>query len=96
MSAYVVVQITVNDPDHYEEYKKLVSSTVEVYGGRYLVRGGNVETLEGDWDPGRFVILEFDSVRRAKEWWSSEEYRVPKSMRHKAANSKLIVVPGVE
>lgn len=95
MSAYVVVQIEVTDLVKYEEYKKAVSPTIEPYGGRYLVRGGNIETLEGDWDPGRFVILEFPNSEKARAWWSSEEYRIPKSIRHKAARSSLIVAEGL-
>ena len=94
MSAYVVVQIEVRDPEAFEEYRTLVSPTIVAYGGRYIVRGGKVETLEGDWNPSRFVMLEFDSVPQAKAWWSSEEYRVPKALRHKAASSQMIVVEG--
>jgi uncharacterized protein (DUF1330 family) len=94
MSAYVVVQIEVHDPEEFEKYKTLVSPTIEAYGGRYAVRGGILETLEGDWNPSRMVILEFDSVSQAKAWWSSEEYRVPKQLRHRAASSQMIVVEG--
>jgi uncharacterized protein (DUF1330 family) len=95
MSAYVVVQIEVRDPEAFEEYRTLVSPTIVAYGGRYIARGGKVETLEGDWNPSRFVMLEFDSVPQAKAWWSSEEYRVPKALRHKAASSQMIVVEGI-
>jgi uncharacterized protein (DUF1330 family) len=95
MSAYVVVQIEVTDPVKYEEYKKVVSPTIESYGGRYLVRGGTTETLEGDWNPGRFVILEFPDSEKARAWWSSEEYRIPKGIRHSAARSSLIVAHGL-
>jgi uncharacterized protein (DUF1330 family) len=75
MSAYVVVQVQVHDPVAYEEYKKGVPATLALYDGKFVVRGGKLETLEGDWKPERFVILEFLSVERAKEWWSSPEYR---------------------
>ena len=95
MSAYVVVQIEVTDPNKYEDYKKLVSPTIESHGGRYLVRGGATETLEGDWDPGRLVILEFPNLEKAHAWWSSEEYRIPKGIRHSAARSSLIVADGL-
>ena len=95
MSAYIVVQVNVEDTAKYEEYKKHVPATIEAYGGRFLVRGGETEVLEGDWNPGRFVILEFDSVERAKEWWSSEEYRGPKELRQQASKAKLIVAAGV-
>ena len=95
MSAYVVVQIEVHDPEGFEAYKDRVSPTVEAYGGRYTARGGTVETLEGDWNPSRFVMLEFDSVAQAKAWWSSDEYRAPKELRQKAATSQMIVVEGI-
>ena len=95
MSAYVVVQIEVTDPVKFEEYKKMVSPTVESYGGRYLVRGGITETLEGDWEPGRFVILEFPNSDKACAWWNSEEYQIPKGMRQSAARSSLIVAEGL-
>ena len=95
MSAYVVVQIEVHDREAFERYRSLVSPTIEAYGGRYLVRGGALENLEGDWHPSRLVILEFNSVERAKSWWASEEYRIPRKLRHKAASSQMIVVDGV-
>jgi uncharacterized protein (DUF1330 family) len=94
MSAYVIVDITVTDPDRYEVYKRLAPEAVELYGGRYLARGGAVETLEGDWSPTRLVILEFESVERAKAWWDSPEYHDAKGIRHEAARSQMIVVPG--
>ena len=95
MSAYIVVQVKVEDPVKFDEYRKQVPATIEAYGGRYLVRGGETEVLEGDWNPERFVILEFDSVERAKEWWSSEEYRRPKELRQQASKANLIVAVGV-
>ncbi len=94
MSAYIIVEVSVTDPEKYEDYKKLVPPTVEAFGGKFLVRGGESETLEGDWDPGRFVVLEFDSVERAKAWWGSEQYRAPKELRQQASNARMIVVQG--
>ncbi len=94
MAAYVIVEINVTDPERYEEYKKCVPPSIEAYGGRFLVRGGATETLEGDWDPKRFVMLEFESVDRAKEWWGSEEYRGPRDMRWSASDARMIVVEG--
>ena len=95
MPGYVVVQVKVEDPTKYEEYRKQVLNTVERYGGRFLVRGGDITTLEGDWDPGRFVIVEFDSPERAKQWYFSDEYSEPKKLRQAAAQSKVIVAAGV-
>lgn len=95
MSAFVIVEIEILDPVGYEEYKKLAGSTVEKYGGKYIVRGGKTEVLEGDWKPKRIVILEFDSIQHAKNWLNSEEYREPRKMRHRAAHTNMLVVEGV-
>ena len=95
MSAYVVIEILVNNPEGYEEYKILAPPTIGAYGGKYIARGGSAENLEGDWQPNRIVILEFESVEKAKEWIDSEEYQEAKAMRHKYATSKTIVVEGV-
>ena len=95
MSAYVIVEIDVLVPAGYEEYKKLAGATVEKYGGKYIVRGGATEVLEGDWNPKRIVVLEFESMQRAKEWLNCEEYREPRKMRHRTAKTNMIVVEGV-
>jgi len=95
MCAYVIVEIDIVDPAGYEEYKKLATATVEKYGGKYIIRGGAVETLEGDWNAKRIVVLQFDSIQRAKEWLNSEEYREPRKMRHRTARTRMVVVEGV-
>jgi len=95
MCAYVIVEIDIVDLAGYEEYKRLASATVEKYGGKYIIRGGAVETLEGDWNPKRIVVLQFDSMQRAKEWLNSEEYREPRKMRHRTARTRMVVVEGV-
>ncbi|HEY8835933.1 MAG TPA: DUF1330 domain-containing protein [Chthoniobacterales bacterium] len=94
MSAFVIVEIDVHDPIGYEEYKKRASATVEAHGGKYIVRGGKTEVLEGDWQPKRVVVLEFDSMDRAKEWLNCEEYREPRKMRHATARTNMIAVEG--
>ena len=94
MAAYVVVDIHVRDPARYEEYKCQAAPSVTAFGGRYLVRGGNVTQLEGDWMPGRFVILEFPSAAKAREWWNSDLYRPIKAIRHATATSRMILVDG--
>jgi len=95
MTAYVVVDIEVTDPLGYEEYKRLAPAAVELYGGKYLARGGNCEILEGDWQPKRLVILEFESVERAKAWLNSEEYRPARDLRQRYARSNMVVVERV-
>jgi uncharacterized protein (DUF1330 family) len=95
MAAYVIVDVEVMDPAAYEEYKLRVPATLAAFGGRFLVRGGKTETLEGDWAPKRLVILQFDSMERAKEWWRSEMYSAAKEIRYRTANSRMIVAEGV-
>ena len=95
MSAYVIVEIEVQDPVGYEEYKKQAAATVQAHGGKYIVRGGKTEVLEGDWQPKRIVVLEFDSMERAKEWLTCEEYREPRKKRHATAKTNMILVDGV-
>ena len=95
MAAYVIVDVEIEDPVVYEEYKKLTPASISAYGGRFIVRGGKAETLEGDWIPGRMVILEFESLERAKEWWSSEQYALAKALRQKSSTTRMIVVEGV-
>jgi uncharacterized protein (DUF1330 family) len=95
MPAYVIVEIDIVDPVGYEQYKKLAGATVEKYGGKYIVRGGKTESLEGDWQPKRIVVLRFESTQRAKEWLNCKEYREPRKMRHRTARTKMIVVEGV-
>lgn len=95
MTAYVIVDINVTDPVRYKDYKTLAAPTVELYGGRYIARGGRTEILEGDWSPSRLVILQFDSIEQAKSWLNSTEYSAPRSIRHQTANSNMVVVEGV-
>jgi uncharacterized protein (DUF1330 family) len=96
MAAYIVVDIEVLEPVEYEDYKKRAAQTVEKYGGRYIVRGGPVQVIEGEWTPKRFVILEFPSMEQAKAWYDSAEYSGPKAVRHRTARSNLIMVEGTK
>jgi uncharacterized protein (DUF1330 family) len=95
MSAYIIVEIDVHDPAGYEEYKKLAGATVEARGGKYIVRGGKTEVLEGDWQPKRIVVLKFPSTDQAKEWLNCDEYREPRKMRQFTAKTNMILVEGV-
>ncbi len=95
MAAYVIVEIEITDPVRYEGYKKLAGETVLAYGGRFVVRGGRAETLEGTWNPRRVVVLEFPTSERAKEWWASETYRPAKELRQQTARTQMILVEGV-
>jgi uncharacterized protein (DUF1330 family) len=95
MSAYVIVEIEVVEPTGYEEYKRQAAATVHQYGGKYIVRGGKTEVLEGDWQPKRIVVLQFESMERAKEWLHCEEYREPRQLRHRTAKTNMLLVEGV-
>ncbi|HND48278.1 MAG TPA: DUF1330 domain-containing protein [Anaerolineales bacterium] len=95
MTAFVIFDIEVTNSKDYEGYKQLAAPTVALYGGTYVARGGRTETLEGDWSPKRIVILQFESVERAKAWINSPEYAEARALRHKYSISKAIVVEGV-
>jgi uncharacterized protein (DUF1330 family) len=94
MPAFVIVEIEIHNFSEYEQYKRLAPSSVAAYGGRYIVRGGETETLEGDWKPNRIVILEFPDMAHAKKWWGSDEYLPAKLIRQRAAQTKMILVEG--
>ncbi len=95
MPAYVVVDIDVKDPATYAGYIEKAPPTVTAFGGKYLARAGRTEVLEGDWTPKGLVILQFDSLERAKQWLDSSEYAPARAVRHKAAKSNMIVIEGV-
>jgi uncharacterized protein (DUF1330 family) len=93
--AFLIVEIEVRDPAGYEEYKQLAARTIQAAGGRYLARGGATEVLEGEWNPKRLVILEFPSVARAKEWWSSADYGRARGIRERCARTRMILTEGL-
>ena len=95
MKGYLIAIIDVTDPDGYEQYKAEVPAVIEQFGGRYLVRGGRVVSLEGGWDPKRVAVLEFDSLDRAREFYESEAYSGPKGIRQRTSTSQLILLEGV-
>ena len=95
MSAYIIVEVDVKDPVRYEDYKKLTPESIAAYGGKFIVRGGKTELIEGNQEPNRIVVLEFENAERAKAWWNSPEYIEPKKLRHATADSRMILVEGV-
>ena len=95
MPAYVIVDVTITDPQLEEEYKKLTPASIAAWQGKFIVRGGATETLEGDWQPGRFVMLEFPNAELARQWWHSTEYAPAKNIRQRAASTKMILAEGV-
>ena len=95
MAAYLVVDIEVTDPAQFEEYRKLAPAAIAKYGGRYLIRGGAYEAIEGDWKPQRLTVVEFESMEKAKAFYNSPEYQVAIKARKGAANFKLLLVQGI-
>ena len=94
MSAYVIGEIEVTDPAVYEDYRKQVAATVQKYGGRFVVRGGRIEPLEGGWSPKRLVLLEFPSMEQAQKWYRSSDYSPLITLRQRASRGRLVLVEG--
>ncbi|MCH8818597.1 MAG: DUF1330 domain-containing protein [Chloroflexi bacterium] len=95
MAAYVIVQLEITDPEGFAEYREKVGPQIEKHGGRYIVRGAEVENLEGEWDPGRLVILEFPTREDAQRFYEAEEYQPLLALRKRTANTVLSIVEGV-
>ena len=95
MAAYVIAHIDVKDPVRYEDYKKMSPVSIEKFGGRFIARGGNAETLEGTWQPKRLVLLEFPTVEAARAWYASEDYAPAKALRQATSSGDFVLVQGV-
>ena len=95
MSAYIFVSVEIHDPVRYEDYRKSVLPTIEKFGGRFIVRGGKMEVLEGNWPQRRIVIVEFPFAEIARKWWNSPEYAAPKALRQATSHTDMILVEGV-
>lgn len=94
MAGYVIAEVEIADPALFEQYRAQVPATIEAYGGRFLVRGGALETREGDWKPSRIVVLEFESLARAKQWYESPEYAPLIALRKRCAKTRLVFADG--
>jgi uncharacterized protein (DUF1330 family) len=95
LAAFLIIEIDVNDPEVYASYRQALSSNLAAAGGTYLVRGGEVEVLEGEWRPNRMVVVRFDSADEARRWWNSPGYAELKAMRQRSAKTNMILVEGV-
>ncbi len=95
MAAYIVADIEVTDPEVYRTYAQQTQATIDKYGGKFIVRGGQAETIEGGWQPRRVVMIEFPSVEQAKTWYNSPEYSAIAGIRHRSTVSRIILVQGV-
>jgi uncharacterized protein (DUF1330 family) len=94
--AYVIVETDIHDPEQYERYKAASPAAVAAGGGRFVVRGGELAVLEGDWHPSRLVILEFPDLESAERWYASEGYQETKKLRDGAARLNMVAVAGVD
>jgi uncharacterized protein (DUF1330 family) len=95
MPAYVIVETDITDPERYEQYKAATPAAIAAAGGRFLVRGGEHVVLEGDWQPTRLVVVEFEDLATAKRWYESELYQAAKELRQGAAHMRMVAVQGV-
>jgi uncharacterized protein (DUF1330 family) len=96
MPAYVIVDIDVTDPERYEQYKAATPAALAAAGGRFLVRGGEITILEGDWQPSRLVVLEFENLAAAERWYESAAYQAAKKLRAGGARMRMVAVQGLE
>lgn len=97
MSAYLIVDITrIRDEETYSRYRSAVSPGLEAAGGRYLARGGVVRVLEGQWQPGRLVLVRFDTPAAATKWWESDAYAPLREIRRRSTDTNMVVVEGLE
>ena len=96
MPAYVIVETDITDPGRYDQYKAAAQATIAAGGGRYLVRGGEIAVLEGDWQPTRLVLLEFGDLAAAKRWYESQDYQQAQQLRAGAARLRVVAVQGRE
>jgi len=95
MAAYLIAEVNVHNPEGYEEYRRLVGPSLQKYNGKFLVRGGRVEVIEGNWNPKRIVVCEFESLAKAHQWYDSPEYAKAKEIALKNATRNVVFLEGV-
>lgn len=95
MSAYLIYDVDIHDPGSYGQFMEQVKSLVESFGGKYLVRGGTHEVLEGEWTPTRLVLFEFPDMDTARRLFTSEEYAPLKTLRHSCSTGNVVIVEGL-
>ena len=96
MSAYVIYDVQITDPERYKEYTVKVKPAIEAAGGRYLARGGEHKVIEGSWEPRRLVLFEFPSIAKAEEFYNSALYREYKTIREESSSGNIVIVEGYE
>jgi uncharacterized protein (DUF1330 family) len=95
MVAYVISDVAIRDPVLVERYRSLAQASIAKHGGRYVVRGGALEPVEGGWMPEHIVIVEFPTMDKAREWYRSPDYAEALAVRQTALDRRLIFVEGV-
>ncbi|RWE71645.1 DUF1330 domain-containing protein [Mesorhizobium sp.] len=95
MPAYIISDVTIRDREAFEAYRTRAAASIAAHGGRYLVRGGDVETLEGNWQPGPLIVVEFPDIETARRWYRSDEYAAALEVRDAALSRNLILVEGI-
>ena len=95
MPAYLIVETDITDPEQYEQYKAASPGAIAAGGGRFVVRGGKMAVLEGDWHPKRLVLVEFPDLEAAKRFYDSPEYQAAKALREGAAQLNMVAVEGI-
>jgi uncharacterized protein (DUF1330 family) len=94
MPAYIIARVEVRDQVRYQEYIKATPAAIARYGGKFIIRGGDIITLEGPPETRRLVVIEFPSLEQAKAFYSSEEYNRAKVLRAGAADGQFLAVQG--
>ena len=94
MPAYIIADIQVTDPAGYDQYRPLAAASIALSGGRFVVRGGKVDLLEGAPEPERIVVIEFPDADTARRWYSSEEYQKALKIRQSASRGRVFLVEG--
>jgi uncharacterized protein (DUF1330 family) len=95
MAAYLISDVTVKNAAAFETYRTRAAASIARYGGRYLVRGGSIDALEGSWSPRTIIVVEFADSDRARAWYRSPEYAEALAVRDKALSRNLILVDGI-
>ena len=95
MAAYALIEIEVTDPENYARYREMAPAIVAAFGGKYLMRGGATETVEGTWQPKRLVILEFPSMESLHAFYNAPEYQEAKALRQRSTKSTMVLCEGL-
>ena len=92
---YAIVRVNVDDPERYKDYAAGTQGTLDPHGGRFIVRGGETECVEGSWDAGRTVVIEFPSIEDARAWYHGDAYQELAKIRREASSADFVLVEGV-